>query len=111
MKTTIRNNIINDSVLTLFITKLRKRFGNQIIKIILFGSRARGDNEPFSDYDFLIVLKNVSEKIKKYVDDLENDILLSNFVLVSTFLISEKEFEKRIYEPYLMNAKKEGILL
>jgi len=53
----------------------------------------------------------MSEEIEKYVDDLENDILLSNFVLITAFLISEKEFEQRAYEPYLMNAKREGILV
>jgi len=102
---------INDEVLNSFVTKLKQQFGRQIKKIILFGSRARRDNDPYSDYDFLIICEDVSDGLKKYVDDLENEILLKNFALVSACLISEKEFKKRIYEPYLMNAKKEGVLV
>jgi len=107
----MRNKKTNDKILNLFVTRLKQQFGNQIKKIILFGSRARGDNDAYSDYDFLVVCKNFSDEIKKYIDDLENDILLTDFVLISTHLVSEEDFEKRIYEPYLMNAKKEGILV
>lgn len=107
----MRKKKINDKILISFVTKLKQRFSSKIKKIILFGSRARGDNDPYSDYDLLIVCENLSEEIEKYVDDLENDILLSKFVLITAFLISEKEFEQRAYEPYLMNAKREGILV
>ncbi len=107
----MKNRKISDRIISSFVPKLKQRFGSQIKKIILFGSRARGDNDPYSDYDFLIVCENLSAEIREYVDDLENDILLTNFILVSTYLVSEKEFEKRIYEPYLMNAKKEGIVI
>ena len=95
----------------LFITRLKKQFGNKIKKVILFGSRARGDNEQFSDYDFLVICNKVSNDIRRYIDELENEILLSKFALISTFLISEEEFKTRIFEPYLMNVRREGILL
>jgi hypothetical protein len=37
---------------------LKKIYGEQLEKIILFGSQARGDARPDSDIDILIVLKN-----------------------------------------------------
>ena len=41
-------NITND-----FVPKVKKKFSNT--KIILFGSRARGDNFNSSDFDFLLI--------------------------------------------------------
>ena len=38
--------------------------GYTIDKIILFGSRARGDNEEDSDYDVLVILKEDLEREK-----------------------------------------------
>jgi predicted nucleotidyltransferase len=37
---------------------LKTLYGEQLDKIVLFGSQARGDATPESDIDILIVLKN-----------------------------------------------------
>jgi len=39
---------------------LQKKYGIEIDKIILFGSRARGDYREDSDWDILIVTKKLS---------------------------------------------------
>src|SRR6266478_9545926 len=36
--------------------KLRERFGREYLRLILFGSRARGDSKPDSDADVAVVL-------------------------------------------------------
>ena len=41
-------------VLNLFTKELRRHLGDRIIRILLYGSRARGDNAPDSDYDCLV---------------------------------------------------------
>lgn len=43
-----------------FSKKLRKKFNIQ--KLLLFGSRARGDNLKNSDFDFIIVSKDFEKK-------------------------------------------------
>jgi len=46
--------------LTVIIAQLRqaleRMYGEQLVKIVLFGSQARGDARPDSDIDILIVL-------------------------------------------------------
>src|SRR6266481_2014901 len=37
--------------------KLRERFGREYLRLILFGSRARGDSKPDSDADVAVVLR------------------------------------------------------
>lgn len=43
-----------------FKDKIKKKFDIQ--KLILFGSRARGDNLKYSDYDFIAVSDNFKDK-------------------------------------------------
>lgn len=47
-----------DPVLTRFRAALRKIYGERIERVVLFGSRARGDARPDSDYDVLVFLKD-----------------------------------------------------
>lgn len=47
-----------DSVLNRFRFALYEAYGDRIERIVLYGSRARGDSRPDSDYDVAIFLKN-----------------------------------------------------
>ncbi|WP_456460222.1 nucleotidyltransferase family protein [Desulfurobacterium sp.] len=75
------NEILDSSRLKLETIKdlenfLRKFFKNEKIGIYLFGSRARGDNAPFSDVDIgFIADKDISDKLIMLKEILEE----SNF--------------------------------
>jgi len=80
----------------------------------LFGSRARGDNLPDSDWDILILVddeKVTLETEDKFIDDLY-DLELESGQIISTF-IYPKEYWKRnlIYSPLYKNVIREGIRL
>ena len=49
-----------DPILTHFSEQAYKQLSPHLKKIILFGSRARGDHNSESDYDCLIILDEVS---------------------------------------------------
>jgi predicted nucleotidyltransferase len=87
-------------------------YQDRLDKIILFGSRARGDERLDSDIDILVVLKgvfNYSQEIERTGDfvsclSLENNIVISRaFVDLQTFLSEDS--------PFLLNVKREGIVL
>lgn len=101
---------IQDKNLKNFIDQLKKRFGRNLKKIILFGSRARGDHSEESDYDLLLIFEKVTPEIKKYVDEIEDEMLFSQGALFSTFLFTPEELEEREFEPFIMNATKEGLV-
>jgi uncharacterized protein len=42
--------------------ELEKLYGNRLRKVILYGSRARGDAHEESDYDFLAVLDSLGDR-------------------------------------------------
>ena len=53
---------IQDPVLARFRAALQDIYGNQIARVVLFGSRARGDARPDSDYDIAVFLKTLADR-------------------------------------------------
>ncbi len=102
--------LIQDKFLELFTSELKNRFGSHLKQIILFGSRARGDAEPDSDYDCLLVFDQITSEVKKRVDEIAGEMLYEYSAVFSAFPISSHDLEEK-YEPFLINAKKEGIRL
>ena len=88
-----------------------EKFQSHLKKIILFGSRARGNFYEGSDYDFLIVL---DERKKVYENILLNigvDFLNKYDILIGDIIYDEKEWESRKRFPIGLNILKEGIEL
>ena len=80
----------------------------------LFGSRARGDFRPDSDWDILILVdeNRVTNEIDdKFRDDLY-DIEIESGQIISTFIFPKDYWRSTlIYSPLYNNVTREGILL
>ena len=91
---------------------LKTLYGQELDKIILYGSQARGDGEPDSDIDILIVLKqdfkyfDESNKISKLIAEL----CLEYNTLISCALASSREFQE-YNNSFFRNIRREGIPL
>lgn len=77
-------------------------------KIILFGSRARGEEDQFSDFDILVI----KETQKRFLERLREVALLLRATLpsINVFVYNLKEFEtmKRLRNPFIERVLKEG---
>ena len=98
-------------IVHLFGQEIKKRFGHRLKKIILFGSRARGDSTHDSDYDCLVILNEISPSVKDTIDEIAGEFLYRYNVVLSVFPKLEKEIREHPYSPLLMNAFREGIVL
>lgn len=54
--------LTDDPVLARFRAALDEIYGNRIDRVVLFGSRARGDARPDSDYDVAVFLKELPDR-------------------------------------------------
>ena len=90
---------------------LIKNYGNSVKDVVLFGSRARGDFNKFSDYDVLIILrKDYSGKDENKILDLCYDIDLKHDILLDVHILSDDELKTiRGKQPIFINAIKSGI--
>ena len=51
-----------DPVLSGFRQAMRELYGPRIERVVLYGSRARGDAKPDSDYDIAVFLRDLSSR-------------------------------------------------
>jgi predicted nucleotidyltransferase len=100
-----------DKILRSFLEKIKDYFGDHLQKVILFGSMARQDFSPESDYDLLLIFDEIKEETKDFVEDLASEILVEHGKLLSTLLLSQQQFEQMRFEPFIINAQREGVLL
>lgn len=91
---------------------IQELYQEQLDKIILFGSRARGDNRPDSDFDLLIILKNdfnYSQEIEKTSHFISKISLKFDLVFSRIFATSDEFLNKNT--PFFLNVRREGIIL
>jgi len=90
---------------------LIKIYGENIKKMILYGSYVRGQATRDSDIDILVIVDqslNPSE-VRESLSDLLFDILLEEGELVSVIAVPEHFFEN-YNSPFILNVKKEGLV-
>ncbi|HAB51086.1 MAG TPA: nucleotidyltransferase domain-containing protein [Ignavibacteriales bacterium] len=94
-----------------FANNVRKKLGNHVKEIILFGSHARGDFTEGSDYDFLIVVDKRRKTDENILLDIGVEFLDKYEALIAEILCDEKEWEKKKRFPIGLNILKEGVWL
>jgi predicted nucleotidyltransferase len=96
-----------------FVKILRERCGPMIREIILFGSKVRGHDNKDSDIDILIVLNNLSWKIKKTISELAAQENIKYNVLISTIRYDATTWEDQVIKlsPFGQVVRREGVRL
>lgn len=83
---------------------------DNIIKIILFGSVARGDDTEDSDIDILII-SDYRNEIWEDIADMIGEIVLEKQELISAHIMSTKRFNTTQDYSFLSNVLAEGNVL
>ncbi len=105
--TATKKNIINA------ISDTAKALTPEGTKIILFGSRARGDERPDSDWDVLVLL----DKKRISLDDIDNvsyplrELGWNYDTDINTILYTVNDWNNSSFTPFYKNVMKEGIVL
>ncbi len=92
---------------------LLKRFLNGEYKLILFGSRARGEESEFSDVDLMVILddKISNFETKEKIRDIIHDFSLKYPYLFSVMIVSKSIAQKRKGFLVFDSIEKEGIVI
>lgn len=105
-------NVALSPILVHLKQELTDVYGDRLLHLTLFGSQARGDADPGSDIDVLVVLKppvNPGEEIKRTGKAIA-DLSLHCDVVISCLFMDENHYQTR-NGSLLRNIHKEGILL
>ena len=93
---------------------LAQNLGENLQNVILFGSQAQGNAKPDSDYDLLVVLKNVcSYSLKRKILDICCELCVKYEVLLDVKIISQYELDNTLKgkQPLYTQAILNGIYL
>jgi predicted nucleotidyltransferase len=93
--------------------KLVHLLGPQAFKMVLFGSRARGDYGEESDVDVAILVRGLTREMKRRILDRVAEIELEYLLPMSVLVLSEDEFEhlKKRERRTALDIEREGIVL
>jgi uncharacterized protein len=95
--------------------KLPARFGRKYLRLILFGSRARGDNDPDSDVDVAVILRGrITDRwsAKRVIIQETYPILLETGLYIQAWPLEEGELDnpdKSSNPALLRNVLRDGI--
>jgi predicted nucleotidyltransferase len=86
-----------DPILRRFRSALREIYGEQIERVVLFGSRARGDARPDSDYDVAVFLQNIDGFAKEAakIAEVETGILLETGAVINALPLRAGSYSER----------------
>ncbi|MEW6557956.1 MAG: nucleotidyltransferase domain-containing protein [Elusimicrobiota bacterium] len=92
---------------------LKKLYGDNLSRLILYGSKARGDAEPDSDIDILVVLKKMGLRFDEIerIGEIRAPICLKYNLVISVMPIEKKWVDADYKTIFVHNVLKEGVLL
>ena len=93
-----------------------KRRLTEVVELIdfqVYGSKARGDEDEFSDMDVFIEVASLDRQTNDLISDIAWEVGLENLIVISPLVFTEDEIENSPLRasPILINIKEEGIRL
>jgi predicted nucleotidyltransferase len=99
----------DDPVIVRFRKALSAMYGNKLDRVVLFGSRARGDAHADSDYDVAVFLSDMPDRfVELYrLADLSTDILGDTGEFVHAMPYRSNAYDERT--PLMREIRREGV--
>lgn len=93
-----------------FVSDLREAYAARLARVVLYGSRARGDADEGSDVDVLVVLDDCVDFWTEHrrIGDIAVKVSEGADTIVSAMPIGRRDFEQR-RSPLLLNVRREGV--
>jgi hypothetical protein len=100
-------------VLSAFHDWLLQTMPDQVERLILFGSKARGDTHPGSDVDVFLVLREATPEQRSRVLDFTVDLTMEHEVDLTAIIYGHDELQQQVEigTPLVRNVAMEGIPL
>ena len=96
-------------VLRRFRAALHDLYGDRLERVVLFGSRARGDAHRDSDYDIAIFLRDLTDRWHevRQLSSIETDILAKTGTFIHSMPYPAGSYRRRT--PLMHEIRREGV--
>ena len=93
--------------------ELKERLSNvtSVVDLIIFGSRARGDQDEYSDMDVFIEVATLDKDLKERIYEIVWEVGFENFMVISPLICTKDEIENSPLRsaPIVKNIFEDGI--
>jgi uncharacterized protein len=100
---------VSDPTLARFRTALDRIYGDRLERVVLFGSRARGEAHRDSDYDIAVFLKDLTDRWREVrcLSAIETDILAETGAFIHAMPYRAGSYRQRT--PLMHEIRREGV--
>ena len=100
---------VSDPILARFRGELGALYGDRLERVVLFGSRARGDAHPDSDYDVAVFLRDLADRWHeaRRLSVIETDILAETGAFIHSMPYPAGAYRERT--PLMHEIRREGV--
>ena len=100
---------LDDPILTHFRYALGEVYGARLERVVLYGSRARGDARPDSDYDVAVFLRDMPDRARELnrLADLATDVLYDEGAVVHAMPYRAGAYNERT--PLMHEIRVDGV--
>ena len=95
-------------ILKRFKAEVERILGNRLDRVVLFGSRSRGDADLESDFDLLVIVRNLEKTDRQRVFDIAAELSLEYGTVLAVLVLPAKDFTEDRYFYLYENIQKEG---
>lgn len=88
--------------------RLTKELGKPV-RVIMFGSQARGDATKYSDIDLFVILPSLDDKTRYLVSDITWEVGFEAGRVISAIPTTREKMKQYSFLPLYQTVKKEGV--
>lgn len=94
-----------------FRAAMTELYGSLIERVVLFGSRARGEARPDSDYDVVVFLRHMPDRAKEMarLAEAETDILYDTGAVINALPLPVEAYRERT--GFMSELRRDGLVL
>ena len=91
--------------------RLKRRLGDRLLSVTLYGSRARGDARVGSDFDLIVEVRERTAEVRDMVLELDVEMMNEFDELFVGMVYDEADWKREREMPLGWNVSREGIPL